>query len=167
MTVTDKGGNNTVDLCDTTVQRDLKVTTKDGNDTIVIKSGSQVDGKTSLSPGHGNNTITVDDAVIGGAFVFKGGNNVDIFNLERDGNGAGPRTTFMSKTSFKMGKGNDILRIGRAGSDGESATSDDKVTLDGGKDNDTLLADPKTQAGGPNDNLFTQTPTVKDFENLI
>ena len=89
-----KAGNSVFDMSNTAVRRDVKVASKDGDDTVVINGGSHVDGKTSLSLGDGSNTITIDDVVFGGAIKFKVGNDVDIVNIERNGNPVGSTTQF-------------------------------------------------------------------------
>ena len=89
---------------------------------------------------------------------------MDILNIERNGNPAGSTTQFQGRFSAKLGDGDDILNIGSSGIDGLSAIFDNKVQLDGQKGNDTLVADPLTEAGGVNDNVFNQVPRTKNFE---
>ncbi len=124
-TITVAGGAGTGSIITGTAS----ISTGSGADAVVL-SRITVAGAVAIVTGRGADVLTVQDSsTFLNTFAASLGRGSDVFRVARPPGTTGP-VTFVGKVTVQAGLGNDLLRLGRAATDGGDANS--RVVFNGG-----------------------------------
>jgi hypothetical protein len=126
----------------------------DGDDDVRVVDGSTVHGLLDIRAGDGDDDLQVWNTSIGGRFSANMGAGGDDVYLASAGDGG---VTFGGPSAFRMGAGDDYLRLGE---DPAVLWFRAPVLLDGGQGTDDL------EYGSPS-NVFAEGKTETGWENII
>jgi len=124
----------------------VTIKTGDGADTITL-AGWNAAGAVTLDTAAGNDIVRIDDSTFNGTVAVNTGAGIDQLLIENQDTGAS--TTFNKTFTAKMGDGDDVIDVGRAGDANDFAQFLAAAAFDGGIGLDML-----TTALGGRSNIF-------------